>query len=68
MNKPKIKNNTYVVTERAYDSSASSEYNYSLWVGGNQTFYEVSADEVREIIACLQNALNNTIGQKGGAQ
>lgn len=58
-------NDIYVSSERCHSANDSSEYLYNLWYEGSYVACEMSADEVREIIACLQNALAEN--EKGGS-
>lgn len=57
-------NNIYVTSERNHSTKSSSEYSYNLSYEGTYVLYEMSADEVREMIACLQYALSAT--EEGG--
>lgn len=56
----------YAHAERLFSDKEVSAYRYCLAYRGNYVLCTLSADEVREIIACLQHALDAT--GKGGAQ
>lgn len=57
----------YVNSTRNHSDSESTEYVYSIFYYGNQEMDSLTADDARQIIACLQHALN-TNEQKGGGQ
>lgn len=59
-------NDIYVQSERHHSSKESDEHVYSLWVYGEQTFCELTSNDVLEIIACLQHALE--VNEKGGSK
>ncbi|WP_308759495.1 hypothetical protein [uncultured Bacteroides sp.] len=54
----------YVQAERLCTGSETSEYRYCLAYYGNYVMCGISAEDAREIIACLQHALK--INQEGG--
>lgn len=55
----------YAQADRLYSDKEASEYRYSLVYQGNTELEEMTAEEVREVIACLQHALD--VNEKGGA-
>lgn len=59
-------NDIYVQSERHYSSKECDEHVYSLWVYGEQTFCELPASDILEIIACLQHALE--VNKEGGGK
>jgi hypothetical protein len=54
----------YVSSERKFSDKETGEYLYNVWFYGNQELSEISADDAREVIACLQHALD--VNEKGG--
>lgn len=56
----------YVQAERLCTGTETSDYSYCLAYYGNYVMCSVSAEDVREIIACLQHALEEH--EKGGQQ
>lgn len=56
----------FVNSVRNHSDSESSEYIYSIWYYGNQEMDSLTADDARQIIACLQHALNEN--EKEGDQ
>lgn len=65
-NKEIGKRDVYVVTERMNTCHESGDFTYNIWFYGNAQLEGISADDAREIIACLQYALNEN--EKGGKQ
>lgn len=68
MNKHKriSKNGIFVTSERDHSATNTGKYNYMLWYNGNYIVCDMSADELHEIIACVQNALKDN--GEGGEQ
>ena len=56
--------NIFVTSERKHTDTESGEYNYNISYLGNYELCELTAEEVVELIACLQNALQSN-GEKG---
>lgn len=56
----------YVSSERKHSDKESGEYLYNLWYYGNIEVCSFTADDARQIIACLQNALK--ANEEGGAK
>ena len=56
----------FVTSQRSHSATNTDEYSYMLSYGGNYIACDMSADELREIIACMQNALkaNGEGGEK----
>lgn len=59
-------NDIYVQSERHHSSKESDNFVYSLWVYGEQTFCELPASDIHEVIACLQHALE--VNEEGGTR
>lgn len=57
----------YVSSTRNHSGSDSTEFVYSISYYGNLEMEYLTADDARQIIACLQHALN-TNEQEGGKQ
>lgn len=57
-------NGIHVISERDHSENDSSKYRYHLYYDGCIAIEEMSADEMRQIIACFQNALKAT--EEGG--
>ncbi|MEG0647664.1 MAG: hypothetical protein RR471_10895 [Bacteroides sp.] len=57
----------YVSCTRNHSDSESSECIYSIFYYGNQEMDSLTADEAKQIIDCLQHALNAN-EQKGAEQ
>ena len=53
-----------MTSERKHTDTESGEYNYNISYLGNYELCELTAEEVVELIACLQNALQSN-GEKG---
>ncbi|WP_270436337.1 hypothetical protein [Candidatus Bacteroides intestinigallinarum] len=53
----------FVNTERKFTGKEEGEYSYNLSFNGNYELCDLSSDEVREIIACFQHALE--VNEKG---
>ena len=51
------KNGIFVSSERSHSATSTGEYSYMLSYGGSYIACDMSADELREIISCMQNAL-----------
>lgn len=47
----------FVTSQRSHSATNTDEYSYMLSYGGNYIACDMSADELREIISCMQNAL-----------
>jgi len=58
------KRDIYVSSERNHSDKETGDYRYNLYFYGNFAICEISADDAREIIACLQHALD--VNEKGG--
>lgn len=56
--------NIFVTSERKHTDTESGKYNYNISYLGNYELCELTAEEVVELIACLQNALQSN-GEKG---
>lgn len=54
----------YVQAERLCTGTETSESKYCLAYYGNYVMCDISAEDAREIIACLQQALD--VNEKGG--
>ena len=56
----------FVTSQRSHSATNTDEYSYMLSYGGNYIACDMSADELREIISCMQNALkaNGEGGEK----
>lgn len=54
----------FVVSERAHNSTQSGQHLYALWTYGDEAFSGLTADDVKEIIVCLQRALD--VNKEGG--
>ena len=54
----------YVQAERKCSDTEAGDFNYWLFYHGNYELCSLSAEDAREIIACLQHALD--IHEKGG--
>ena len=54
----------FVTSQRSHSATNTDEYNYMLWYNGNYIACDMSADELHEIIACMQNALK--VNEEGG--
>lgn len=54
----------FVVSERAHNSTQSGQHLYALWAYGDQAVSDLTADDVKEIISCLQHALD--VNKEGG--
>ena len=54
----------YVQAERLCTGTETSEYKYCLAYYGNFVMCDISAEDAREIISCLQHALD--VNEKGG--
>ncbi len=54
----------YASSERNHVEGYNSEYVYYLYHDGGQAICDMSAEEVKEVIACLQQAL--TANGEGG--
>jgi hypothetical protein len=65
-NLPITERDIYVTSERAYSDKESGEYLYNICYCGNIEMSAIPADDVREIIACLQYALE--VNEKGGSK
>ncbi|MBQ8265213.1 MAG: hypothetical protein IJY95_01250 [Bacteroides sp.] len=57
---------TYVSSTRKHIGSESSEYVYTVWYDGNAVIDTASAEELQELVSCMQAALKMT--EKGGEQ
>lgn len=57
-----------VQSYRTNSDSAHTGYRYNLSYHGNFVIDEMTADEVREVIACLQYALELNGEKEGGEQ
>ena len=57
----------YVSSTRNHSGSDSTEFVYAISYYGNLEMEYLTADDARQIIACLQHALN-TNEQEGGKQ
>ncbi|WP_289124614.1 hypothetical protein [uncultured Bacteroides sp.] len=64
-NLPITERDIYVTSERAYSNKEAGEYLYNICYCGNIEMSAIPADDVREIIACLQHALD--VNEKGGS-
>lgn len=53
----------YVSSERKHSDKETGEYRYNVYFYGNIELCEITADDAREIISCLQYALD--INEKG---
>lgn len=47
----------FVTSQRSHSATNTDEYSYMLSYGGSYIAFDMSADELREIISCMQNAL-----------
>lgn len=56
----------YVRSGRNHSDKENDEFVYDLCFHGDMMLCSVSADDAREIVACLQNALESN--GKGGAK
>lgn len=54
----------FVTSSRHHSDKESGEYFYDISYCGNIEMEELTADDAREIIACLQHALD--VNEKGG--
>lgn len=57
---------TYVSSSRRHIGSETGDYVYTVWYEGNAVIDTASADELRELVSCMQAALKET--EKGGEQ
>lgn len=65
--KPTItKRSIYVSAERCFSDKEAGEFLYNLWYQDSYVLCSLSESDVRDIIACMQNALN--INEKGGVE
>lgn len=56
----------YVSSERKHSDKETGEYRYNVYFYGNIELCEITADDAREIIACLQYAL--AVNGEGGTK
>lgn len=56
----------YVSSERKHSDKETGEYRYNIYFYGNIELCEITADDAREIIACLQYAL--AVNGEGGTK
>lgn len=52
-----IDRDIYVSSERKHSDKETGEYRYNIYFYGNMELCEITSDDAREIIACLQYAL-----------
>lgn len=62
-NLPITERDIYVISQRAYSDKESGKYLYNICYYGNIEMSALPEDDVREIIACLQHALD--VNEKG---
>ena len=55
----------YVSAERKFSDTDKSPYLYNVYHDGDYEMESLTADEVRDLIACLQYALD--VNEKGGS-
>lgn len=56
----------FVSAERKFSEKEKSEFLYNIYHAENYEMESLTADEVRELIACLQHALDTN--EKGGTK
>lgn len=56
-------NNIFVHASRKFSSNEESEYLYCVSYQGNFDMEDLTSEDVRELIACLQHALD--VNEKG---
>lgn len=54
----------YAISERNYTDKEVDQFFYSIFFYGNIVLGGMTSDDVREVINCLQNALD--VNEKGG--
>lgn len=64
MNRDITDRDIYAHAERLYSDKEVSVYKYSLSYQGEYVLDDLSAEEVRDIISCLQHALD--VNKEGG--
>ena len=52
------KRSIYISAERCFSEKEVSEFLYNLWYQDSYVLCSLSESDVRDIIACMQNALN----------
>ena len=57
---------TYVSSSRKHIGSETGEYAYTVWFDGSVVIDAASADELRELVSCMQAALKET--EEGGVR
>lgn len=55
----------FVSSERDHSYKGSGDYRFHIWYNGSLEIPSVTADEMRELIACMKQALVETGLEKG---
>lgn len=56
----------FVSSEREHSYKGTGDYRYHIWYNGSLEIPSVTADELREMITCMKQALVDTGNEKGG--
>ena len=58
--KPISEQDIYVSSERDHSENQSSAYRYNIWFYGEYLMNDLSPDDMKELIVCMQHALDAT--------
>lgn len=58
--KPISEQDIYVTSERDHSGNQSSDYRFNIWYYGEFLMNDLSPDDMKELIVCMQHALEAT--------